>query len=128
MITDPEPLLSNLNKEDSRREDAPNLTEMLLPDQRVRVFVSSTIGELKPERDVARQVITDLISFLSSSKQGQGRIHLEMFTEATFVGRTSLSQFIGGLTVGSPRIWRSPVSRMSSTSPALCRICPAWCI
>ena len=65
MITDPDPLLSNLNlnKEDSRREDGPNFTEMLLPDQRVRVFVSSTLGELKPERDVARQVITDLDLF-----------------------------------------------------------------
>jgi tetratricopeptide (TPR) repeat protein len=63
MITDPDPILNNLDKEDSRREDARNLTEMLLPDQRVHVFVSSTLGELKPERDVARQVIRDLDLF-----------------------------------------------------------------
>jgi tetratricopeptide (TPR) repeat protein len=65
MITNPDPLLNdlNLNMEDGLREATPNLTEMPVPDQRVRVFVSSTLGELKPERYMARQVIRDLDLF-----------------------------------------------------------------
>lgn len=60
MTTGPDSLLDDIRQATKPSEDAPNLHEMLLPEQRVRVFVSSTLGELKPERDQARQVIKDL--------------------------------------------------------------------
>jgi len=61
MTTDPDILLHDLHEVTGLSNDALILPEMLLPDQRVRVFVSSTLGELKPERDIARQVIKDLV-------------------------------------------------------------------
>lgn len=39
---------------------APGATTILTPDQRIRVFVSSTIGELAEERAAAREVLGDL--------------------------------------------------------------------
>jgi len=61
MTTDPDMLVQDLHEMTNLSNDADSLPEMLLPDQRVRVFVSSTLGELKPERDTARQVIKDLV-------------------------------------------------------------------
>jgi len=50
----------SLNAENWSRE-APSTTPMIrTPDQRVRVFVSSTLDELAPERQAAREAITQL--------------------------------------------------------------------
>ncbi len=46
---------------ESRSREAPSTTPMIrTPDQRVRVFVSSTLDELAPERAAAREAITQL--------------------------------------------------------------------
>src|SRR2546422_3546966 len=46
---------------ESRPAEAPGTTPVIrTPDQRVRVFVSSTLDELAPERAAAREAITQL--------------------------------------------------------------------
>src|SRR5437868_2292385 len=46
---------------ESRSREAPSTTPVIrTPDQRVRVFVSSTLDELAPERTAAREAITQL--------------------------------------------------------------------
>jgi Domain of unknown function (DUF4062) len=46
---------------ENRTTGAPGTTPVIrTPDQRVRVFVSSTLGELAPERAAAREAITQL--------------------------------------------------------------------
>jgi predicted ATPase len=45
---------------ESRPTEAPSTTPIRTPDQRVRVFVSSTLDELAPERAAAREAITQL--------------------------------------------------------------------
>src|SRR5436309_14041044 len=46
---------------ESRPIEAPSTTPMIrTPDQRVRVFVTSTLDELAPERAAAREAITQL--------------------------------------------------------------------
>ncbi len=46
---------------ESRSREAPRTAPVIrTPDQRVRVFVSSTLDELAPERQAAREAITQL--------------------------------------------------------------------
>src|SRR5262250_2709704 len=46
---------------ESRSTEAPGTTPVIrTPDQRVRVFISSTLDELAPERAAAREAITQL--------------------------------------------------------------------
>jgi hypothetical protein len=52
-----EVFMSQSNERESREE---TLTPIRIPDQRLRVFVSSTLQELVEEREAARQAISAL--------------------------------------------------------------------
>jgi Domain of unknown function (DUF4062) len=78
--------------EPSQDDDLPRPNEVipmptqtiLTPDQRLRVFVSSTLQELADEREAVKAAITALhLSPVMFENLGQDRIHPESFTALT---------------------------------------------
>src|SRR4051812_35211810 len=96
---------------------------ILTPDQRLRVFVSSTMGELAEERRAARRAVERLqlapVMFELGARPHPPRsLYLAYMRQShVFVGIT------GSDTVGLLPGWTFPGSRMSWAMP---QGCPAW--
>jgi hypothetical protein len=108
---------------------------ILTPDQRVRVFISSTLEELAEERAAALRAIRRLhlvpVWFKSGVRphppQSMDRAYLEQSQIWIKPRKKTASKFRGHLLaavwLGGSRAWRSRVWRMSSGWPLASRCC-----
>ena len=96
---------------------------ILTPDQRVRVFISSTLEELAEERRRRGGRSGGCIWFLCGLSPAPGLIRRRACIGPTWSRVRFLSAFIGNGMAGWGRAWRSRGWRMSSGWPLVCRCC-----
>ena len=96
---------------------------ILTPDQRVRVFISSTLEELAEERAAARRAIRRL-HLVPVWYESGARPHPPQSMYLAYLNQSQiLWGFIGNGMAGWGQEWRSRVWRMSSGWLLECRCC-----